>query len=130
MAFDIASIGAETLLQYGAIGALLGYFLILDHIERKRKNTREDTENKARAERDAAAAKREEACIKSNQEIRKHQMDVIAPLLKESNQLHRITIAFLKNKKFNTPLPDIPAEIDLSEDNKDDDETRIINRRR
>lgn len=131
MPIDAALPGLDSLIQYGAIGMLLAYFLWLDHKERSRKNIREDLENKARVERDIASAKREEACVKSNAEIRRHQIEVLTPLLTTSNYLHKATLEFMKKKNLLSPLPEnIPFEQNVINDDDEDEETKILRRNR
>jgi hypothetical protein len=127
-----AELGFVDLLQYGAMGVLLTYFIAQDYFDRKHRRVKEVNDAIERKQKDKESAQREHDCIKASEEIRKHQMEVIAPLMHTSNQLHKATLHFMKNNKMQTPLPDIGLNVSITEfsDSPADDETRILNRNR
>jgi hypothetical protein len=127
MAFDPTSFTVESLIQYGAIGFLLSYFLVVDYFERKRKNAREDADIRDRKERDKKTADREESCLKSNAELRRYYTEVIVPLINTSNDLHKATLRYLKNRSSSTLDPIEPFPFASGKQISDDD-TRIIER--
>jgi seryl-tRNA synthetase len=128
MAIDI---GFLDLVQYGAIGGLLMYFIVQDYKDRSHRRLKENSDAAERQQKDKESAKREQDCIKASEEIRKHQMEVIAPLMHTSNQLHKAILNFLKNNKFQTPLPDIRIAENETPSPSDtiDEDTRIIYRK-
>jgi hypothetical protein len=131
MAAELTSID---LVQYGAMGILLTYFITQDYLDRRHRRQKEHNDAVERQQKDKEAAKREQDCIKASEQIRKHQMEVIAPLMHTANQLHKATLSFMKSNKLHTPLPDIQMNLQITEEDihdhvATDDDTRILHRK-
>lgn len=122
------------LIQYGAMGVVLTYFIVQDFFDRKHRRVKEQADANERKRKDDESAQREHDCVKASEQIRKHQMEIIAPLIHTSNQLHKATLGFMR-RKSNTPLPDLNLGINITDadhtsDDSGEDETRILHRKK